>query len=138
AGGMVLGTAGCLLGVLGLTSFGLLHVGEESRRVTCADHMRRIGKAVELYREVHREYPPAALDGPDGLAGFAPWLDEPYPKRLGWMVSVLPYLEQPTREQAEGPFEKLYRKFDPRMGWEAPANRDGANTTIRGFLCPSH
>src|SRR5438094_9683172 len=53
AGGMVLGAAGCLLGVLGLTSFGLLHFGEASRRVTCADHMRRIGKAVELYREIH-------------------------------------------------------------------------------------
>jgi prepilin-type processing-associated H-X9-DG protein len=136
-GGMVLGAAGCVLGVLGLTSLGLLQFGESSRRVTCADHMRKIGKAVENYAELHRDYPPATMDGADGLAGFAPWLDEPYPQRLGWMVSVLPFLERPSEKPA-GPFETLYQKFEPRLGWDAPANRGGVNTTMRGFLCPSH
>jgi prepilin-type processing-associated H-X9-DG protein len=39
---------------------------------------------------------------------------------------------------AEGPFEKVARRFDPFQAWDAPANREGINTSIRGFLCPSH
>ncbi len=142
-GGMVLGALGCLLGLFGLASMGLLDLDEKSRRANCADNLRKIGKAVVVYHEVNGNvYPGATVDGADGLAGFAPWLAEPYPKRLGWLVTVLPYLERPAvrkgNEKTEGPFEKLAQKFEPRLAWDAPANRDGVDTLVRGYLCPSH
>jgi prepilin-type processing-associated H-X9-DG protein len=142
-GGMVLGLLGCLLGVFGLLSIALFKLRGKDGREYCADQMRRIGMAVTLYHEVNGHvYPGATVDGPNGLGGFAPWLDEPYPKRLSWFVSVLPYLDRPSAENGEqvlpGPFEKVARHFDPFQPWDAPANRDGINTSIRVFLCPSH
>jgi prepilin-type processing-associated H-X9-DG protein len=142
-GGMVLGLLGCLLGVVGLVSLGLIKLDEKSRQANCADNLRKIGEAVNLYHDVNGDvYPGATVDGSDGLGGFAPWLDEPYPKRLGWLVSLLPYIERPQPRQgnkaAESPLEKLAGRFDPRAAWDAPANRDGVNTSVRGFLCPSH
>ena len=135
--GMVLGLAGSILGILGLGALGLLQFGETSRRTACADQMRRIGQAVALHYDTHKEYPPATVDGLNGLASFAPWLDEPYPKRLGWMVTILPFLDRPSAKQEPGPFEKVSRQFNPLLAWDAPENRAGFRTPMRGFICPS-
>jgi hypothetical protein len=84
-------------------------------------------------------YPLATVEGPWGLAGFAPWLAEPYNERLGWMVNILPFLERPGQQPDQsGPYHRLARSFDTSQGWRGPGNREGTETTIRGFLCPSH
>ncbi len=142
-GGMVLGTLGCLLGLLGLLSLILVNVNESSRRASCADQLRRIGQAVDLYHDDRRGvYPGATMDGMDGLEGFAPWLDEPYPKRHRCFAALQPYHERPAPREGgklpQGRFERLAGQLEPRLPWDAPANRDAVNTSIRGLLCPAH
>jgi prepilin-type processing-associated H-X9-DG protein len=139
-GGMVLGTAGSLLGVVGLVSVKIMQITEASRREQCAYQLGVIGKAVNLYSNYHEAYPGATVETPPGPAVLAPWLAEPYARRLGWLVAVLPYLEGQARRRGNPgfPYEELAGTFDPRQPWRAPANAEGANTSIRTFLCPSH
>jgi prepilin-type processing-associated H-X9-DG protein len=152
-GGMVFGAAGSVLGVIGIISVILTRAGEASRRMTCANQLRQIGQAVNIYHNTMGEvYPSATVEGPWGLAGFASWMGEPYVDRLGWMVNILPFLDVPLsptplgeRGQGEGgmsdqqgPYFKLRASFETREGWRGPGNEQGANRTMRGFLCPSH
>jgi hypothetical protein len=137
--GMVLGLAGSVLGIVMLLSLRLAPLNEASRRDICANQLREIGRAVKSYYDAHdKTYPGATVDAPLGPALFAPWLAEPYADRLGWLVNVLPYLEVVRHRKAEYAYESLARTFDPRQAWRASANAEGADTSIREFLCPSH
>jgi hypothetical protein len=147
-GGMLLGLTGTLLGVIGVVAIILVRVGEDSRRLACADNLRRIGLAVVLYNDINDHFPAATVDPHNSLAGFALWRNPPYVKRLSWMVELLPYLEQSPetapgkgRKRAAptgGKYQALYDRFDLRQPWDAEANREPAGTRLELFVCPSH
>jgi hypothetical protein len=51
----------------------------------------------------------------------------PPEERLSWLVSLLPYLEQPT----------LYKGFDLTSGWESEHNRKLSELPVKPCICPS-
>lgn len=146
--GMVLGLAGSVLGVIGLVSIVLLRVTEDSRRLACVNNLRQLGFAVLDYNDVNTGFPTAAVDPHADLAGFAPWRNPPYVKRLSWMVELLPYLgRSPEGEAGKGrnrramnadKFQALSNRFDVRQPWDAAANAEPADTRVDLFVCPSH
>jgi prepilin-type processing-associated H-X9-DG protein len=156
---MVVGAAGTLLSGIGLLAIILVRLGEVSRRTTCANNLRQIGRAGLSYHDVNKAFPSATSYEPDELAFLAPWRRPPYVKRLSWMVTILPYLERPRQETTgpdkgprkgapggpggpggpgSGAFGALYERFDLRQPWEAPANLSAADTTVQLYLCPAH
>src|SRR4051812_26651617 len=96
--GMVLGGVGIVLGVIGLTALVLLPIGEQSRRLKCANNLRELGLAVAHYHADKKGFPSPAVPNRAGLAGFAPWRAPAYPDRLSWVALLLPYLEAPQEE----------------------------------------
>jgi prepilin-type N-terminal cleavage/methylation domain-containing protein len=63
---------------------------EAARRTQCQNHLKQMGLAVENYNVARGEYP---------TGGTEPWHDEGdlatarYSKGYGWMVQILPYVE---------------------------------------------
>jgi prepilin-type processing-associated H-X9-DG protein len=134
---MALGAGGCVIGVVLLIGMVLARANETGKRQTCANHERVIGKAVRLYHEHSGGvYPQAVVETPRALESFAPWLGEPYSRRLGWMVAVLSFVELPARSEAIDP--RILGRIQPVQSWDAPVNRELADLTVRVFLCPSH
>lgn len=118
--GMLLGLAGCAVGVIGSVVLLFLHYGQLAARTRCSDHLMYIGKAVMDYRGDHDPsvFPPGTIRH-ESL---------PPEERLSWMVSLLPYLKQ----------DKLYARFDKSKAWNDAANAGPAATTVLGFHCPGH
>ena len=110
--------------------------------------LRQLGFAVLLYNDVNTGFPTAAMEPHADLAGFAPWRNPPYVKRLSWMVELLPYLGRTPEGEAgkgrnrravnAGKFQALYNRFDFQQPWDAAANAEPADTRIDLFVCPSH
>jgi prepilin-type processing-associated H-X9-DG protein len=132
---MVLGAAGTALFVVGLFVVGLYHLRGKSKVTVCANNMRRIGQAVNLYHDEkeHAHFPPGTVVIPEL---------EP-DRRLSWMVSILPYMES---EPAPGPAanappsfrkgEALYQRFNLNKGWDdQPAPEEG-KAPAPWFVCP--
>jgi len=137
-GGVALGAAGSVLGVIALVSMGLLRLGEAGRKTTCADNLRRIGLAVQGHHDLGA-YPRAVVERqPRPELMLAPWLGDPYSSRLSWMVEILPFLDQPGLKKSQGRFAALFEKFDRERAWDDSVNREGINTSVRAFLCASH
>src|SRR5262249_40600139 len=108
-GGMVLGFVGCLLGVVGLVSLGLLRMREAASKTACANNLRQIGQAVVLHQKVLGFYPRAVVEQrPDPVVMLVPWLGEPYSSKLSWMAGILPFLERPMVTRKPGPFSPLF------------------------------
>jgi prepilin-type processing-associated H-X9-DG protein len=115
-----------IVGVLvGLLLPAVQQAREAMRRVSCSNHLRQIGLALQNYHAALQVFPPAYLadtshpnrdpttfDGPSGSA---------------WGLLLLPYLEQTS----------LYRQFDPRFPSWDPVNVNAAQTRVSIYLCPS-
>jgi prepilin-type processing-associated H-X9-DG protein len=123
--GILLGGLGTLLGVLGVCVIVFSHLREKSNRVECADNLRRIGEAVNLYCENDGTFPAATARQPDFLPE----------NRLSWLAVILPLLEQ---EPAYRGRPRLSEKIDFKERWDDPANADVLNTSVPTFLCRSH
>jgi hypothetical protein len=70
-------------------------------------NLRELGFGMKNYHAAFGRYPPAV----QGRFGYGRWAlnDEPY----SWRVALLPYLEKMD----------LYKGYDKRAPWDAPANR---------------
>jgi beta-lactamase regulating signal transducer with metallopeptidase domain len=81
---------------------GLLPVAEEEARQSAnLDNLRRIGKALNNYREAHGRFPPAVVLGPDGKTPHS------------WRVEILPYLD----------IKSLYDEYKLDEPWDGEHNR---------------
>jgi hypothetical protein len=74
---------------------------QDEERKGSSNNLMRIGLAMQKFASVHGNFPPAAIDGPDGK----PW--------HSWRVLLLPHLEQAS----------LYNAYNFRQPWDGPDNK---------------
>ena len=97
---------------------------EASRRMSCANNLKQLGLAMQLYHDVHRRLPPSVA----GIRRGDPQANPPvhYAGLTAW-VSILPFHES----------QALYERFDfSGNAWD-PANEEPAKLTPAVHRCPS-
>ena len=94
---------------------------ESVRRHQCMNNLRHIGMALHGYHETHRVFPPGTTNptGPidNTSTGF----------KHGWMIHLLPYLDE----------EALYKAINPNQGIYEQTNIDFSLTGMEVTFCPS-
>src|SRR5437870_1360110 len=88
---------------------------EAARRVTCLNNIVQLNLATHGY-EFHFEHLPPGVVNPDG-----PIRSEPQGTHVGWIVQILPYMEQ----------NQLARRFDQAAGAYADKNGQVRAAQIR-------
>jgi prepilin-type N-terminal cleavage/methylation domain-containing protein/prepilin-type processing-associated H-X9-DG protein len=102
---------------------------ESARRMSCGNNLKQFGVAIHNYHDIHRFLP---ISIPYNVAGPRP---TPQPNGKGWIVSILPQLEQQT----------LFAQFEPGFigffgagqGLMNPVCRTAMKTRIKVVECPS-
>jgi prepilin-type N-terminal cleavage/methylation domain-containing protein len=90
---------------------------EAARAVQCKNQMRQIGLALHNYHDIHLRLPPGWIgDQPEGTPGW------------GWMVSILPQLEQGNLHD---------RLINRNLPIADAANQQAREHIVNLFLCPS-
>jgi hypothetical protein len=90
---------------------------EAARRTQSQNNLKQIGLALHNYHDVFGHFPEGTIPN-DQLAPD---------KRLSWLVSVLPYIEQAA----------LYNAIDRNAGWQADVNSRFVETSIPVYINPS-
>lgn len=72
--------------LVGLTTAAVQRVRESAARAGCQNHLRQLGLALAGHHAAHARYPVGCLSA-DVPGGFA---------RRGWMVPLLPHVDQPA------------------------------------------
>ena len=94
---------------------------EAARRTNCLNNMAQLGLALHNY-EYHFEALPPGVTNPDG-----PIRSEAQGIHVGWIVKILPYLEE----------QVVFQRFDQEVGTYAEANSEARSAPIYTLLCPS-
>ena len=94
---------------------------EAARRCQCVNNLVQINVAIQNYESSHEMLPPGVVN-PTG-----PIANTPSGYHMGWMVQILPYIEQ----------KNAFRKTDFKVGVYDPANVSVRAHQINSFLCPS-
>jgi prepilin-type N-terminal cleavage/methylation domain-containing protein len=94
---------------------------EAARKVTCLNNIAQLNLATHGY-EFHFEHLPPGVLNPDG-----PIRSEPQGTHVGWIVQILPYMEQ----------NQLARRFDQEAGAYADKNAQVRTAHIHILQCPS-
>ncbi|MGE5191607.1 MAG: DUF1559 domain-containing protein [Deltaproteobacteria bacterium] len=95
---------------------------EAARRCQCKNNLMQIGLALHNYDMAYERLPPGSVD-PN-----RPIRNEPIGYHFGWIVQILPYLDQ----------FGTYDHFDFKVGVYDPANQPARNVYISVLLCPSN
>jgi prepilin-type N-terminal cleavage/methylation domain-containing protein/prepilin-type processing-associated H-X9-DG protein len=111
-----------IIGVLiGLLLPAVQKVREAANRLACAEHLKQVGLALHHFHDANGKFPPAGVQGPYPPAGV--WAEANH----GWVVFLLPYLEQQ-------PVADLYH-------WQVystdPSNQPAINVQLKVLQCPS-
>jgi prepilin-type N-terminal cleavage/methylation domain-containing protein len=99
----------------------LLGARDASRRVSCVNNLKEINLALQSYLNTYNSLPAGSYDT------VRPVSSEPGGYHMGWIVSILPYMEQ----------HSLYRSFDFNLGADDPVNQRVGNANVRTLQCPS-
>lgn len=111
-----------IIGVLvGLLLPAVQAAREAARRCMCSNNIAQIGLALHHY-EFNAEHLPSGVSNPTG-----PIRNEPIGQHVGWLVKVMPQLEQ----------QAVYNHFDQAVGVYGPANAKVRQSSIKTLLCPS-
>ncbi|MCX7428248.1 MAG: DUF1559 domain-containing protein [Planctomycetia bacterium] len=94
---------------------------EAARRASCVNNLAQLGIALQNYESAH-EHLPAGSINPTG-----PIRNLPQGNHLGWMVQILPYIEEKV----------TFTHVDPVAGVYAPKNAPVREIPISLFICPS-
>jgi prepilin-type N-terminal cleavage/methylation domain-containing protein/prepilin-type processing-associated H-X9-DG protein len=94
---------------------------EAARRTQCKNNLVQIGLALLNYEMAHACLPPGSVD-PN-----RPIRNEARGYHVGWIVQVLPYIEQLS----------TFQRFDFSVGVDDPANKAPGNVLINSLNCPS-
>ena len=89
---------------------------EAARRIQSANNLKQIGLAMQVYHDIHREFPPAVVRDADGKPLYS------------GMVLLLPMLEQ----------QGLYERFDKDKAWDSPENLSLSSMNMGFFMDPSN
>ena len=94
---------------------------EAARRTTCKNSIRQVALACQNYADSNGRLPPATMKLDEEAVGVTP--------RWGYLVAVLPYIEQSA----------LYDSLDPSVDWYVNPNRPLLESAFQpGFRCPSY
>jgi prepilin-type N-terminal cleavage/methylation domain-containing protein/prepilin-type processing-associated H-X9-DG protein len=96
-------------------------VREAARRNTCLNNLAQLVIAVQQYQNVHEVLPPGIVNT------TGPIQNVPRGFHHGWLVQLLPYVEQ----------NNIARQLNDAASLYAPENRTVRSYQIRTFLCPS-
>ncbi|MCA9099277.1 MAG: DUF1559 domain-containing protein, partial [Planctomycetaceae bacterium] len=74
---------------------------EAARRMSCKNNLRQIGLALQNYYDAHTLFPPGCVNS------TGPIVQRPVGYHHSWIVSLLPYLDQPLLAEAIVPDESI-------------------------------
>jgi prepilin-type N-terminal cleavage/methylation domain-containing protein len=94
---------------------------ELGRRAVCRSNLSQIMLALDNYQHAFHSLPPGVLN-PDG-----PIRSEPKGRHQGWLIPLLPYLDEVN----------IYRAIDLPAGVYDSANVEARNLWPSQFICPS-
>ena len=95
---------------------------EAARRTQCKNNLMQMGLALHNYEMTYERLPPGSVD-PN-----RPIRNEPKGYHFGWMVQLLPYLDQVS----------VFQHFDPKVGIYDAKNKSAGDVRISVLLCPSN
>jgi prepilin-type N-terminal cleavage/methylation domain-containing protein len=95
---------------------------EAARRTQCKNNLMQIGLALHNYELAYELLPPGSIN-PTG-----PIRNEPKGYHMGWMVQILPYIDQAN----------VFEHFDASVGVYDPANAAPRAIVISTYACPSN
>jgi len=104
--------------LIGLLLPAVQKVREAAARMTCSNNIKQLALAIHAYHDSKGYLPTGGTDWPSGFAraSTGQLLDPPY-QGAGWMVQILPYIEQGN----------LYASADAVM----------IATPVRTYFCPA-
>jgi prepilin-type N-terminal cleavage/methylation domain-containing protein/prepilin-type processing-associated H-X9-DG protein len=118
-----------ILGILiGLMLSAVQHAREAGRRVTCADHLRQLGLALQQHETAHGHYPSAMSARLKDERGRG-WAHPSHPSPL---YDLLSFLDQRALYESV----VIARGNSPVFAWW-PENQTARTTVVGVFLCPS-
>jgi len=94
---------------------------ESARRCQCVNNLLQLSIAIQNYETAHEVLPPGVVNDKGPIQNL------PTGYHFGWLVQILPYVEQ----------KSLYNHLDQRVGLYDPRNSSVRNIAVRTFLCPS-
>jgi prepilin-type N-terminal cleavage/methylation domain-containing protein len=95
---------------------------EAARRTQCKNNLMQMGLALHNYEMTYERLPPGSVD-PN-----RPIRNEPKGYHFGWMVQLLPYLDQIS----------VFQHFNPKVGIYDAQNKSAGDVRISVLLCPSN
>jgi prepilin-type N-terminal cleavage/methylation domain-containing protein len=95
---------------------------EAARRTQCKNNLMQMGLALHNYEMTYERLPPGSVD-PN-----RPIRNEPKGYHFGWMVQLLPYLDQIS----------VFQHFDPKVGIYDAQNKSAGDVRIAILVCPSN
>ena len=94
---------------------------EAARRASCMSHLSQLGVALHNYEAAHELLPPGVVDEK------GPIRNEPVGYHMGWMVQILPFIEEGV----------AFKNVDFSKGVYDKSNAPVRAVRISLFLCPS-
>jgi prepilin-type N-terminal cleavage/methylation domain-containing protein len=95
---------------------------EAARRTQCLSQLQQLGVALHGYEAAHGVFPPGVIEAK------GPIRSEPKGYHIGWMVHLLPYIEEGV----------TYKNVDFRGGVYSKQNVPVRDVAIRLFRCPTN
>jgi hypothetical protein len=106
--------------LVGLMLPAIIQVRDAARRLQCSNNLMQIGLALRNYESAHGCLPPGSVD-PN-----RPIKSEDKGYHVGWVVQILPQLDQPN----------IYASYDFSVGIYDKKNLRAAQVVIETLRCP--
>ncbi|MCI0378852.1 MAG: DUF1559 domain-containing protein [Gemmataceae bacterium] len=90
---------------------------EAAARAQCQNQLKQIALALHHHHDTHRCFPSGTVRAADLLPD----------KRLSWLASILPFVEQ----------DALHKQLKPSQPWDAHENQ-AIRTALSLYVCPAH
>ena len=94
---------------------------EAARRTQCRNNLMQFGLALHIYELAHSMLPPGSVNASASIE------DNPIGYHVGWMVQILPFMDQGL----------AYRKYDFDQGVYAEKNKPVREHIVASYICPS-
>jgi prepilin-type N-terminal cleavage/methylation domain-containing protein len=94
---------------------------EAARRTQCRNNLMQLGLAIHNYEMAHSTLPPGSINRSATIE------DNPVGYHVGWMVQILPFMDQTV----------AYRKFDFDQGVYSEKNKSVREHQVGSYICPS-
>src|SRR5436190_14867486 len=107
--------------LVGILLPAVIQAREAARRLKCSNNLRQIGLALRNYESAHGCLPPGSVDA------NRPIKSEDKGYHVGWIVQILPQLDQPN----------LYASYDFSVGIYHQKNGRAATVAVEILRCPA-